>query len=1825
MNKSSITLIFAAVLLFIRFAAADTWTTSVISSNTTWVKNNGSGDGVYVVDVTNDTLRIASGARLTIEPGVTVKFHDDLVFVVEGELDATGTATDSIVFTLDDAVGSATEWGGIKLKSGAGSVNKLVYCRIEYGDADNSGVGAPQDATNGGGIFCGVDIDANTEISHCTIQHNKAVDGGGGIFCVGSPTIKANLIQNNTAGQFGGGIALKGSSLSQLSEPVIQNNIIIHNSADGQGGGGIAFFSSANVTMFNDLIYGNESLNGSGGGINIYGSTNLVQVRNAVIRGNTANSDDQIFGVPDVTYSNVEGGYSGEGNIDADPQFDDPANNDFHVQATSPIVDTGTDTDAPTTDFDGNARPFDGDRDGQATVDMGPYEYQNTPPQITSTPVTEATEDQLYSYTVVAEDPDAAETLTYSLVEGPAFLSMDASTGVLSGTPATDADAGDHTVTVQVADLNNATDTQTFNLHVTAVNDAPVVSGIPDQTIDEGGTFASINLDDYVTDEDNTDEEMTWTYSGNTQLVVTIDENRVATITIPDPDWYGTETITFTATDPGGLSGSDAAVFTVNNINDAPEVSDIPDQTIDEGGQFATINLDDYVTDIDNVKQDLTWTYSGNSELSVTIDENHVATITTPNEDWYGSETITFTATDPGGLSDSDPAVFTVNAINDAPVVSDIPDQTINEGESFLSIALDDYVSDVDNSDAEITWTYSGNSELQVTISGDHVATIAVPNEDWFGSETITFTATDPGDSSDSDAATFTVVNVNDAPVAVNDTVTTDEDTPLTVHVLNNDSDIDGDALIVESVTAPANGTVEISGDTTVVYTPSADWSGSDSFDYTISDGNGGTSTATVYVTVQAVNDAPVVSDIPDQTVNEGETFATINLDDYVSDVDNSDAEMTWTYSGNTELTVSIDENHVATVTIPDSNWFGAETITFTATDPGGLSNSDAAVFTVNNVNDAPVVSQIPDQTINEGETFATISLDDYVSDIDNSDSDITWTYSGNSELQVSIDENRVATISAPDSNWFGSENITFTATDPGGLADSTTAAFTVNPVNDAPVVSDIPDQTVNEGETFATINLDDYVTDVDNTDAEMTWTYSGNTVLTVSIDENHVATVTIPDSNWYGSETITFTATDPGGLSGSDAAVFTVNNVNDAPVVSDIPDQTVNEGETFATINLDDYVSDIDNGDSEITWTYSGNSELQVSIDANRVATISAPDSNWFGSETITFTATDPGGLSGSDAAVFTVNNVNDAPLVSDIPDQTVSEGQPFADIALDDYVSDVDDADSTLTWTVSGQSVLQITIDENRVAHISVPDSNWNGSETVTFRVEDSGGLSDQDAATFTVNATNDAPVVADIPDQTIAEGDSFMVVNLDDYVSDIDNADSEISWTVSGNTELLVAVDSVTRTVKIAAPNADWNGKEQLVFTATDPGGLSDKDSAWFTVTAVNDAPVLTQLPDQVISEGQTFPEIALDDYVNDVDDPDSALTWHVSGYTELQVSVSLDRVLTVTPPSADWNGAETLIFTVTDAGGLKDTMQALFKVTPVNDSTKFVQELPVLAFNEDDTLAFAKSGWFPYVEDADNPDSTLTLTAFAGKYVQVTQDAKTCVFKAPADWFGQDTLMLTASDGQYADSAYFYVTVRPVNDAPVISGLPDEISFDSDTTYQLVMKEYAQDVDSPDSLLVWSFEADNDSLIISYDAKTSVLTLSAPDFGGQVALICTVSDDSAASVSDTIRVQVNLVTGIANEQAGLPKKYELGQNYPNPFNPATNIKFALPEGGKVKLEVYNILGKKIATLVDGYKPAGYHVVKFDARRFSSGLYFYKLQTKDYVKVRKMVLMK
>lgn len=98
----------------------------------------------------------------------------------------------------------------------------------------------------------------------------------------------------------------------------------------------------------------------------------------------------------------------------------------------------------------------------------------------------------------------------------------------------------------------------------------------------------------------------------------------------------------------------------------------------------------------------------------------------------------------------------------------------------------------------------------------------------------------------------------------------------------------------------------------------------------------------------------------------------------------------------------------------------------------------------------------------------------------------------------------------------------------------------------------------------------------------------------------------------------------------------------------------------------------------------------------------------------------------------------------------------------------------------------------------------------------------------------------------------------------------------------------------------------------------------------------------------------------------------------------------------------------------------------------------------------------------------------------------------------------------------------------------------------------------------------------------------------------------------------------ITSIHNEKS-IPSSFLLLRNYPNPFNPSTNIEYSIPKAGSVKIEIYNLQGEKISTLLNEYLGAGRHMIKFNGTSLASGVYFYKLEYGNFVRVNKMLLLK
>ncbi|EIO5099433.1 tandem-95 repeat protein, partial [Vibrio parahaemolyticus] len=1055
-------------------------------------------------------------------------------------------------------------------------------------------------------------------------------------------------------------------------------------------------------------------------------------------------------------------------------------------------------------------------------------------------------------------------------------------------------------------------------------------------------------------------------------------------------------TISASVSDGVNPTANDSDSLVVNRVNDAPTVENaIADQELSEDFASYTIDLNDAFKDSDS---ELNFSVSGNSNVLVSI-ENGIATIT-PTADWNGSETLTFTATDPSGESVSQTVNFTVAPVADivadkATVVEDTP--TIIKVLGNDTFEGDDKVVSLDTNNGPANGTVSVNPDGSVTYT---------PNDNYHGEDTFTYIVTSGG-VSESAIVEVNVTPVNDAPVAKDDIATTQEDTAVTIDVLPNDSDVDGDKLSIQSATVPeAQGKVEIV-DGKLVFTPTENFNGDAEITYTVTDG-ALTDQATVKVTVNAVNDTPVVeSNIADQALAEDFTPYTIDLNTAFSDVDNVDGELTFSVSGNSNIQVAI-VNGIATIT-PTADWNGSETLTFTATDPSGESISQTVNFTV-----APVADIVADKAtvVEDTPTIITVLGNDT---FEGGDQVVSLdTNNGPANGTVSVNPDGSVTYT-PNDNYHGTDSFTYIVTS-GGVSESTTVNVDVTPVNDAPVAKD--DIATTQEDTAVTIDALPNDTDADGDKLSIESASVPKEQGTVEVVDGKL--VFTPAENFNGDAEITYTVTD-GQLTDEAKVTVTVNPVNDAPTikvdaVESITEDAVNTDTVVATLT----VRDTDTPEDQLAVSLENNSNGYFVLVGNEVKLtqvgVDAVNNDELNLKDLTISASVSDGVNptANDSDSLVVNRVNDAPTVENaIADQVLSEDFATYTIDLNEVFKDTD---SSLEFSVSGNNSIQISI-VSGVATIT-PTADWNGKETITFTAKDPSGESVSQTVNFTV-----APVVDIEADSTNVVEDTPTIINVlgndtfegKDKVVSLDAENGPKNGTVIVNND-----GTVTYT-----PNDNYVGKDTFTYIVTS-GGVSESTTVEVNVTPVNDAPVAKD----DIATTQEDTAVTIDVLPNDTDVDGDKLSIQSASVPEAQGKVEIVDGKLVFTPAENFNGDAEITYTVTD-GALTDQATVKVTVNAVNDTPVVESNIADQALAEDFT---------PYTidlntafSDVDNVDGELTFSVSGNSNIQVAIVNGIATITPTADWNGSETLTFTATDpsGESISQTVNF-TVAPVAD-------------------------------------------------------------------------------------------------------------------------------------------------------------------------------------------------
>ncbi|WP_337219643.1 Ig-like domain-containing protein, partial [Vibrio parahaemolyticus] len=460
----------------------------------------------------------------------------------------------------------------------------------------------------------------------------------------------------------------------------------------------------------------------------------------------------------------------------------------------------------------------------------------------------------------------------------------------------------------------------------------------------------------------------------------------------------------------------------------------------------------------------------------------------------------------------------------------------------------------------------NGPKKGTVILNNDGTVTY-IPDDNYVGKDTFTYVVTSGG-VSESTTVEVNVTPVNDAPVAKDDIATTQEDTAVTIDVLPNDTDVDGDTLSIQSASVPeAQGKVEIV-EGKLVFTPAENFNGDAEITYTVTDGQL-TDEAKVAVTVNPVNDAPTikvdaVESITEDAVNTDTVVASLT----VRDTDTPEDQLTVSLENNSNGYFVLVGNEVkltqAGVDAVNNDELNLKDLTISASVSDGVNPtaSDSDSLIVNRVNDAPTikvdaVESITEDAVNTDTVVATLT----VRDTDTSEDQLTVSLENNSNGYFVLvgDEVKLtqAGVDAVNNDELNLKDLTISASVSDGVNPTAndSDSLIVNRVNDAPTVENaIADQVLSEDFATYTIDLNEVFKD---TDSSLEFSVSGNNSIQISI-VNGVATIT-PTADWNGKETITLTAKDPSGESVNQTVDFTVAPVVDieadsADVVEDTP-----------------------------------------------------------------------------------------------------------------------------------------------------------------------------------------------------------------------------------------------------------------------------------------------------------------------------------------------------------------------------------------------------------------------------------------------------------------------------------------------------------------------------------------------------------------------------------------------------------------------------------------------------------------------------------------------
>lgn len=614
-------------------------------------------------------------------------------------------------------------------------------------------------------------------------------------------------------------------------------------------------------------------------------------------------------------------------------------------------------------------------------------------------------------------------------------------------------------------------------------------------------------------------------------------------------------------------------------------------------------------------------------------------------------------------------------------------------------------------------------------------------------------------------------------------------------------------------------------------------------------------------------------------------------------------------------------------------DWFGVNDVCAVATTPDQARAADTFRVTIRMVNDPPVttlqqlqVSGDPDSNI--------VDLKPWVRDVDHLPWQLNWEFWGYTQFTIEWENRSGNIIRIVPLSGAAVESGFFRVYDPDGGADTARVTISSDGAVATPISIAIAGQSVAE-DSVRTLNLDDYVTIDNATPDQVSWAFSAEPELALNYDDlQRRLTIAVTQADWHGESGFTAIATAPDGSTAEDTVAVTVVPVNDPPrlllrslSLSRDPDSNV--------VDLKRYAADVDHGDRELTWQFSGFADYAIEwLDATEKIIRIVPSAG-AGTDSGMVTVRDPAGAEGGGTVTFAIRGGSlfdvAIPPLSFPEDDSVSL---FLDtcLVLSDYLP------SAIDWVFESDLLLAAYDPSKRRLRLRAP-ADWHGTADLVAAATAPDGAVRRDTASVTVGPVNDAPVLS-LP-TLFVNPQSANRYDLADWTRDVDDSSDVLRWTWGGfATFAIEPLDGGGEVTIAALPGAD---SESGWFAVRDDDGAADSQAVTITYLADNTPPRLS-LPATLTLAEDTVAILDLRQVVVDSTNTLAELSWAFLPGPRLSGSLDVAAGVYRLTPERDWFGQTTLQVTVTDPFGLSDRATLAVTVENRNDFQR-VAFLPV----------------------------------------------------------------------------------------------------------------------------------------------------------------------------------------------------------------------------------------------------------------------------------------